>query len=468
MNKLLALLVLGIAMPAFATATYTASAHSSETTGQASNVATAEDTTATRTLVSAYLVAAGNATTMAVGATLQFTAYGTYSDGTVAVIPNEEGAGAIAWNTSNHAVARMSELGHATALSKGSVDIQAMIGTIEASPFALTVGTAAQTPSPDITVISPLGGPAVILPAWIRAHNAGCDGLTPVSFGYSIDNSSGLILGVTGHDINTTDQTLSAGTHTIHFKSWNVKGMCPVVNTTFTATEAVAKTTGHTIPSNAISTGSLDGESNWEWNHDPGTPGNSHGSSLYPADSESLDGASREMYFTYSDHGGEIYHLTFAHDAAVTHFVYDTYIYLVNPSQIENIEMDMNQVMSDGRTVIFGSQCATGSGSFEYTKIENGGTHWYASNIPCHPKTWTANTWHHVQIASHRDDDGVVTYDWVNLNGTYTDFKNATGSSAEKLGWPAGDLLLNFQLDGAGAGGEPVTVYIDKMTVWRW
>ena len=106
--------------------------------------------------------------------------------------------------------------------------------------------------------------------------------------------------------------------------------------------------------------------------------------------------------------------------------------------------MDMNQIMSDGRTIIFGTQCATGSGSFEYTKIVNGGTHWYASNIPCHPKTWTANTWHHVQIASHRDDDGVVTYDWVNLNGTYTDFKNATGSSAEKLGWPAGDLLLTF------------------------
>jgi hypothetical protein len=60
------------------------------------------------------------------------------------------------------------------------------------------------------------------------------------------------------------------------------------------------------------------------------------------------------------------------------------------------------------------------------------------------PKLWTANTWHHVQIASHRDDDGVVTYDWVNLNGTYTDFTYATVSSAEKLGWTAGDLLLTF------------------------
>jgi hypothetical protein len=47
----------------------------------------------------------------------------------------------------------------------------------------------------------------------------------------------------------------------------------------------------------------------------------------------------------------------------------------------------MNQIMSDGRTIIFGTQCATGSGSFEYTKIVNSGTHWYASNVPCHPKT---------------------------------------------------------------------------------
>jgi len=308
----------------------------------------------------------------------------------------------------------------------------------------------------------------VPLPTSVRAHNAGCDGLTPISFGYTIDNKSKFVLGVTGHDINTTDQTMSAGTHTIHFTSWNVKGMCPVVDTSFTATEAVGHTTGHTIPSNAISTGSLDGASNWEWNHDPGTPGESRGSSLYPANSETLDGASRELYFTYSDNGGEIYHLTFAHDATVTHFVYDTYIYLIDPSQIQNIEMDMNQVMSDGRTVIFGTQCASGSGTFEFTKVANGGTHWYPSNIPCHPKAWTANTWHHVQIASHRDSDGVVTYDWVNLNGTYTDFKDASGSSAENLGWPIGDLLLNFQLDGDGAGGEPITAYIDKMTIYRW
>jgi hypothetical protein len=216
-----------------------------------------------------------------------------------------------------------------------------------------------------------------------------------------------------------------------------------------------------------VTAGDLDGADNWEWNHDPGTPGSSKGSSLYPVTSPSLDNAARGFFVTYSDHGGEIYHLSFAKDTTVSNFVYDTYIYLEEPSQIENIEMDMNQVMSDGRTVILATQCAGTSGTFEYTTISNGGTHWHPSNIPCNPKNWTAKTWHHVQIATHRDDSGNVTYDWVNLDGTATNFKNASGPSAEKLGWAMGDLLLNFQLDGAGSSGS-ITAYIDELTIHRW
>jgi hypothetical protein len=126
----------------------------------------------------------------------------------------------------------------------------------------------------------------------------------------------------------------------------------------------------------------------------------------------------------------------------------------------------MNHVMADGRTVILGTQCAAGSGTFEYTLVSNS-THWHASNIPCNPKKWSANTWHHVQIASHHDSSGNVTYDWVNIDGTSTNFENATGPSAESLGWAMGDLLLNFQLDGAGADGS-MTAYIDEMTIHRW
>ena len=76
---------------------------------------------------------------MAVGSTLQFTAYGTYSDGSVVALPDAEGDGVIAWNTSDHAIAKISTMGHATAMSRGTVSIGAVIGTISASPYTVTV-----------------------------------------------------------------------------------------------------------------------------------------------------------------------------------------------------------------------------------------------------------------------------------------------------------------------------------------
>lgn len=83
----------------------------------------------------------------------------------------------------------------------------------------------------NITVASPVNGTTVPSPVWIRAHNIGCDGLTPTAFGFSIDSSSTLTKGVTVNDIDVTIG-MAAGSHTIHFKSWTSNGVCPVVSTT--------------------------------------------------------------------------------------------------------------------------------------------------------------------------------------------------------------------------------------------
>jgi hypothetical protein len=91
------------------------------------------------TLVSAYVVGKGGATTIVLGGTLQFTAYGKYSDGSVASLPDAHGNTVTGWNTSNHAVAKISTLGHATALSLGPVYIEATVGTLSASPCKVTV-----------------------------------------------------------------------------------------------------------------------------------------------------------------------------------------------------------------------------------------------------------------------------------------------------------------------------------------
>jgi hypothetical protein len=85
----------------------------------------------------------------------------------------------------------------------------------------------------NITIASPVNGTRVSNSIWVGAHNVGCAGLRPIAFGYSADNSSTIVRGVTAYDIDATKVSMSAGTHTIHFKSWTTKGICLIANTTF-------------------------------------------------------------------------------------------------------------------------------------------------------------------------------------------------------------------------------------------
>jgi Bacterial Ig-like domain (group 2)/Beta xylosidase C-terminal Concanavalin A-like domain len=94
---------------------------------------------ASKVLVSAYLVPNGGAKSIPVGKTLQFIAHGVYADGTSSVLPDSEGNVVTAWNTSNHRVAKISSLGHVTAMGVGMATIKAFIGNLEASTSAVTV-----------------------------------------------------------------------------------------------------------------------------------------------------------------------------------------------------------------------------------------------------------------------------------------------------------------------------------------
>ena len=241
-----------------------------------------------------------------------------------------------------------------------------------------------------------------------------------------------------------------------------------LASTTSTSFDVTAPAATSSIPASATVSNNLEASQNWHWNHDPGTPGASVGTSSFGISTPSMNGASRVYSLTYSGHGGEIYHLSFGLDTIATHFVYESYIYITDPSQIQNIEMDMNHVMANGQTVILGTQCAAGSQTWEFTKVANGGTHWYASNIPCNPRSLSANTWHHIQIASHHDSNGYATYDWVSVDGKQTNFVNAAGPSVLSLGWQRGDLLINFQLDGYNKTSGAITVYTEKMAMYRW
>jgi len=107
----------------------------------------------------------------------------------------------------------------------------------------------------------------------------------------------------------------------------------------------------------------------------------------------------------YSDYGGERFHLVFGNDTAATYFVYDN-LCLSSQSDAgtKTWSSIWNQVTANGEeTIIFGTQCSSISGTWEYTYASSGHGHWRPSNIPCKPTELGAQTkWHHIQIQSHR------------------------------------------------------------------
>ncbi len=359
----------------------------------------------------------------------------------------------------------------------GTVQIGATSVADSSKSQSLAVVLVPPAPAPPaapvpVPVTISLTGPASVTLGKTAQYSATVGGSTNKSVVWSVNGVQGGTLAdgaISGSGLYTPPPTLpSPSTITVTATSAADSSASKTLPVALVAPPPVTPVAPSRIPANAVSSGALDASPNWQWNHDPGTPGSSQGSTVYPITGLSPDGAARQYAMNYSGYGGEIYHLSFANDTVSTHFIYDAYVYVADPAQLGNLEMDMNQVLADGRTVIFGTQCSSYSKTWEYTEVANGGTHWYASNIPCNPQKWAANTWRHIQIASHRDAAGNVTYDWVGVDGVYTDFQNATGNSALSLGWAHGVLLLNFQIDGALKTSGAETIYTDKLQIYRW
>jgi hypothetical protein len=211
------------------------------------------------------------------------------------------------------------------------------------------------------------------------------------------------------------------------------------------------------IPANAVCHGPFD-KLTWKSEHDDGTPGTSSGTSAY------VDAVSgRNFTFTYTGNAGQRYSIGFVVDTTYpSNFCYDIQIMFADPTEIQDMELDMNQVMADGRTVIFDCQCASGSSTWEH-----GG--WHPSRIIGNPQQWGVE-WHRIRLFWHRSADGNTTYfDGVQFDGVYTASGMAGSITAQALGWnPVGLLLANFQIDGASKTGGTVSANARNIQVWAW
>jgi hypothetical protein len=316
----------------------------------------------------------------------------------------------------------------------------------------------------NVTVSSPVNGALVVSPFGLAATASPCSAQPTASMGYSLDDSSNTTI-VNGASVSAR-VTGVPGAHVLHVKSWGNKGASCIANVAITILPSLPSV----VPSNAVAVTGIHTLKNWQATFDSGTGSGSSTGTMLMVGSPSVSGAARKFLTSYANFGGERYSVLFGSDSAATNFFYDTWIYPAGPTNdIANIEMDLNQVMANGQTVIFGFQCDGWSSTWDYTT--NAGTPqkpkdlWLHSTSSCNPRAWTTNTWHHVQIQFSRDNQGDVTYRSVWFDGAKQEI-NATVPSAFALGWgPA--LLTNFQVDGIGGTGS-ATVYLDNLTVYRW
>ena len=317
----------------------------------------------------------------------------------------------------------------------------------------------------NVTVSTPANNATVASPFLLRASAAPCSTQAISAMGYSLDNSTSTTV---FDSASFSANVISApGSHILHVKSWGSNGASCVTNVALTVTASPTAA----VPANAIVASGIQTLKTWQAAYDTATGNGSATGAMSLVSSPSVSGTARELLTTYTNYGGERYSISFGSDARSTNFLLDTRIYVASPdTDIANIEMDMNQVMSNGQTVIFGFQCDGWSGTWDYTI--NSGTplkpvdQWMHSTQTCNPRKWTTNAWHHVQISYSRDSSGNVTYKSVWFDGVEQEI-NVTAPSAFALGWGS-VLLANFQVDGATSTSGSSIVYLDNFTLYRW
>lgn len=316
----------------------------------------------------------------------------------------------------------------------------------------------------NVTIFSPGANATVVSPFWLSAAATPCSSQPVAAMGYSYDDSPNTTI-VYAPSISATINS-ATGAHVLHIKSWGNQGASCVTSITLN----VVPPPTATIPSWAIKTGGLQTLGNWKGDNDVATGGGFASGWMNLIGAPSMSGYARNFTLNFSNGSGERFYVPFAIDPFAQNFLYDVWVNIASPSNgIANLEMDMNQVMANGQTVIYGVQCDGYSGTWDYTA--NAGTPWNPMDVwrhsaaECNPREWSTNTWHHVQISYSRDVYGNVTYKSIWLDNVEQDLY-VTVPSSFALGWsPA--LLTNFQIDGLGSNGW-ATVYADNMTIYRW
>jgi hypothetical protein len=180
-----------------------------------------------------------------------------------------------------------------------------------------------------ITISSPAKGTRVVSPFGLNASATPCWSQPVVSMAYWLDNSRHP---TTVKSSGTLSVQVSApvGSHTVHVSALTRLGSCASTSISI----AVVPSPLASVPSTAVVVNSIQALSGWRAAYDAGTGSGTATGSMQIVSSPSLSGKARAFATDYTNSAGERYDVVFDSDAAVTNFLYDTWVQLASPRTI--------------------------------------------------------------------------------------------------------------------------------------
>lgn len=177
--------------------------------------------------------------------------------------------------------------------------------------------------------------------------------------------------------------------------------------------------------------------------------------------SPSLSGASTQFQLLpgTSPFGGAMWFKFLGADNSATHFVYDLYFYMQNPSGPQALEFGVSQSNGAGRYE-FSAQCDLVN-TRSWRLWDPAAKHWVGTAAPCVQPP--PNTWNHLVWEFERNSAGQAVFQAVTLNGNRS-VVNVT--MAHKSDSQSG-IDVDFQLDG-NRTATPFSVWLDKVSLTYW
>jgi len=173
--------------------------------------------------------------------------------------------------------------------------------------------------------------------------------------------------------------------------------------------------------------------------------------------SPSLDGQAAK--FTIAGptaYSNQLWYKSLGGGTNVTHFVYDLWFYIDNPTAAQALEFDVNQTFA-GQRWTWGTECNfNGSGKWDIWDALN--ENWVPTSVDCKP--FAANTWIHL-VWNFERVNGQEHYISVTIDGVTHNVDVTYGPQAN---WTLEDINVAFQMDG-NFKQEPYTVWLDKVTL---